>query len=96
MSLKELREWSNNLSHPRSHSLTEKHIPTPGLDKRYSGNENVPQNHKKPSETEQYHSKPLGDVTNRLSVGVEKTRSISNVGQKYTHDLKANNSNVNK
>ena len=49
MNLKELREWSNNLSHPRSHSLTEKHIPTPGLDKRYSGNENVPQNHKKSS-----------------------------------------------
>ena len=43
MNLKELREWSNNLSHPRSHSLAEKHIPNaPGLDKRYSGNENVP------------------------------------------------------
>lgn len=99
MSLKDMREWINNTSHPRSHSLAEKHVPAqvPGLDKRFSGNENVPQNSKKTSETEQFHSKPLGDVTNRMSVGVEKTRSYSNVGQKLTHDSKANNnSGVNK
>ena len=36
-------------------------------------------------------------MTNRLSVGVEKARSYSNVGQKYTIDhQKGNNSNVNK
>ena len=37
----------------------------------------------------------MGDVTNRLSVGVEKVRSYSNVGQKLTHDPKANISHVN-
>ena len=72
MGLKDLREWLLKHDHHRSHSLSEKH--TPILDKKYSANENVPIN--KLSEKE---IKPLGDATNRMSVGVEKARSYSNV-----------------
>ena len=96
MSLKDLKEWSNNISHPRSHSLNEKHVPAlDKLEKRYSENENIPLNTKKISDNESYQSKPLGDVTNRLSVGVEKARSYSNVMTKFTHDSKSNNSGLN-
>lgn len=84
MSLKELRNWSEGVSHPRSHSVTEKHVPT--LDKRYSANENVPQFSKKTSETESYASKPLGDISNRQSIGVEKARSFSNVLSKMNNN----------
>jgi len=87
MSLKELRDWSEGVSHPRSHSVAEKHVPA--LEKRYSANENVPQFSKKTSETESYASKPLGDATNRQSVGVEKARSFSNVLSKMNNHRSA-------
>jgi len=37
-------------------------------EKKYSGNEYVPQN--KPLEAEKVGVKPLGDATNRFSIGV--------------------------
>jgi hypothetical protein len=64
--------------------VADKHVPA--LDKRYSANENIPQFSKKTSETESYASKPLGDVTNRQSVGVEKARSFSNVLTKMNNN----------
>ena len=82
-----MRDWSEGASHPRSHSVSEKHVPT--LDKRYSANENIPQFSKKTSETESYASKPLGDVTNRQSIGVEKARSFSNVLTKMNNQRPA-------
>ena len=37
----------------------------------------------------------MGDVTNRMSVGVEKARSYSNVMTKFTQDPKNNHSGLN-
>jgi serine/threonine protein kinase len=95
MGLKELREWSHSMAHPRSHSVAEKHVPV--LEKRYSENvPPVPLLNKRSSENEQFQSKPLGDVTNRQSAGVEKARSYSNVLTKHSQDSKKDPSGVNK
>ena len=92
MSLKDLKEWSFNNSHPRSHSLSSKQIVPPPMDKRFSANENIPLN-KVSSEEENRSSKPLalGDATNRQPTKVEKARSFSNVFARVSHDSKALN-----
>lgn len=66
MSLHDLKQWSFKNGHPRSYSLSEKHMPT--LDKRYSANDNTSSN-RLTSETH-VESKPLGDISNRISLGV--------------------------
>lgn len=76
MSLQELKEWSFQNNHPRSSSLSEKHMPV--LDKRFSANEDIPKN-RLTSDSDSSRPLVLGEITNRVSMGVEKNRSLSNV-----------------
>ena len=86
MGLADLKEWMVKApeSRAKTHSLQEKKFSPPAIQ-----NENKP-----PVLGELPKSvKPLGDATNRISLGVEKNRSYSNVATKPVGaELRNNNS----
>lgn len=71
MSVSELKQWAGKYpdSRSKSNSLQEKKLSPPST------------NEVKVCESSKL-IKPLGDATNRISLGVEKNRSYSNVYQK--------------